>query len=338
MSVSLEAELAALASQVRDLPGLRFRRLRLPDDLAAVAELHNRAAEADDLDERESAEDWAQWLNNPSGFDPAEDALAGELDGRLVAYGQARWEPDNDGGRNYSTGGEVVPEVRGHGIGRAILRHNVARLGAMAAGHPSGLDKRLETWAMDTQERRKRLIESEGFEIVRWFFEMLRPTLDDIADLPLPEGLEIRPVLPEHYRQIWAADTEAFRDHWGGMDTSEAMYQRHFSGPSFRPDLWRVAWDGNEVAGVVANVVLTELNRETGVRRGLLDGVSVRRAWRRRGLARALVAASLHALRDEGLTSATLGVDAQNPTGALGVYEANGFAIHRRGMDYRKPL
>jgi ribosomal protein S18 acetylase RimI-like enzyme len=338
VSVSAAGDVAALAGQVRDLPGLAFRRLRLPDDLAPIADLHNRAAEADDIEERESAEDWAQWVGHASGWNPATDALVGELDGRIVAYGQRRWEPDNDGGRNYISGGEVDPEVRGHGIGRAILRHQVERLRELAASHPSGIDKRLETWAMDTQERRRRLIESEGFEVVRWFFEMLRPTLDDIAEMPLPEGIEIRPVTPDHYRRIWDADVEAFRDHWGGMDVSEENYRRVFSGPSFMPDLWVVAWDGDEIAGNVQNQILTELNRATGVKRGLLDAVSVRRPWRRRGLARALVAHSLRVFRDAGMTSATLGVDAQNPMGALGVYEANGFAIHRRGMDYRRQL
>ena len=47
------------------------------------------------------------------------------------------------------------------------------------------------------------------------------------------------------------ADVEAFRDHWGGVDESEAAFERFFSGPEFQPELWRVAWDGNEVAGVV---------------------------------------------------------------------------------------
>jgi ribosomal protein S18 acetylase RimI-like enzyme len=51
-----------------------------------------------------------------------------------------------------------------------------------------------------------------------------------------------------------------------------------------------------------------------------------------------LVADSLRALRDAGMTSATLGVDAENPTGALGVYEANGFVVHRRGLNLRRPL
>jgi ribosomal protein S18 acetylase RimI-like enzyme len=51
-----------------------------------------------------------------------------------------------------------------------------------------------------------------------------------------------------------------------------------------------------------------------------------------------MVAESLRALRADGMTSAVLGVDAENPTGALGVYEANGFRVHRKGMNFRRPI
>ena len=76
------------------------------------------------------------------------------------------------------------------------------------------------------------------------------------------------------------------------------------------------------------------LNRK----RGLLGSVFVRRPWRRRGLAAALVARSLVLLRERGMTSAWLGVDADNPTGALGVYERAGFAVHSARSAYRKPM
>ncbi len=51
-----------------------------------------------------------------------------------------------------------------------------------------------------------------------------------------------------------------------------------------------------------------------------------------------MVAESLRALRDDGMTSAVLGVDAENPTGALGVYVANGFGVHRKGQTFRRPM
>jgi mycothiol synthase len=341
--IETDPELQRLSAAAPAIAGLTFRRLRLPDDLVPVAEMHIRAAIADEIDERESAEDWAQWFAHPSGFDPLTDVVLGEVDGRLVANAQARAQDDNDGGRNYTAGGEVDPEQRGRGIGRALLRHNIRHQQARAEresapGATSQPERRLESWAFESQSRRTRLLESEGFQVVRWFFEMLRPDLDDIADMPMPGGLEIRPVLPEQHRAIWDADVEAFRDHWGAMEDTEHGFSRFFSGPEFRPELWRVAWDGDQVAGVVMNRIMTTFNQESGERRGELAGVSVRRPWRGRGLARALVADSLRGLRDDGMTSAVLGVDAENPIGALGVYEANGFAVHRKGLNYRRPL
>ncbi|HET7521368.1 MAG TPA: GNAT family N-acetyltransferase [Candidatus Limnocylindria bacterium] len=339
--IDLDRELEQVQAEAR-VDGLRFRRLRLPDDLPGLTQMHLRAAIASGTDDRDSQEDWQQWLGHPSGFDPMRDCLVGEVDGRIVAYGQARAEDDSDGGRDYTCGGEVDPDWRGRGIGRAVLRHNirhqVARAAEEAERDPAPRERRLESWSMDTEERRLRLLRSEGFEVVRHFFEMLRPNLDDLADLSLPEGLEIRPVRPEHHRAIFEADVEAFRDHWGSSEAGEEMFQRFFSGSGFQPEIWQVAWDGDQVAGVVMNRVMTVYNEETGERRAELAGVSVRRPWRRRGLARALVASSLRVLRDAGMTSAVLGVDAENPTGALGVYEANGFAVHKRGFNLRRPL
>lgn len=336
-----EAELARLNAEAPEIPGLVFRRVRLPEDLEGIAEMHIRARVADDVDERESAEEWGEWFAHPSGFDPATDVVIGELDGGIVGFAIARVVDDADGGRDYISGGEVDPDVRGRGIGRALVRHNIRRLRGRAAREvdaDSAVERRLESWAMESMERRVRLLQSEGFVAVRSFLEMLRPDLEHIADMPMPAGLELRPVLPEQHRQIWDADSEAFADHWGSQQNTDEAFHHFFSGPEFRPELWRVAWDGDEVAGVVMNKILSRFNEETGERRGEVAGVSVRRPWRGRGLARAMVADSLRALRDAGMTSAMLGVDAENPTGAIGVYEANGFVVHRRGLNLRRPL
>jgi ribosomal protein S18 acetylase RimI-like enzyme len=55
-------------------------------------------------------------------------------------------------------------------------------------------------------------------------------------------------------------------------------------------------------------------------------------------MGQALVLASLNVLRKAGMTSASLGVDAENPHGALGIYERAGFRVTRRERIYRKPL
>lgn len=41
-------------------------------------------------------------------------------------------------------------------------------------------------------------------------------------------------------------------------------------------------------------------------------------------------------VRAAGMTEAMLGVDAENPTGALGVYEGLGFLIHQRTTAYAR--
>jgi mycothiol synthase len=99
-----------------------------------------------------------------------------------------------------------------------------------------------------------------------------------------------------------------------------------------------VAWDGDEIAGAVFNLINAAENKQLDRRRGLLDSVFVRRPWRRQGLAAALVARSLVVLRERGMTSAWLGVDADNPMGAVGVYERAGFVVEMRSIAFRKPM
>ena len=75
-----------------------------------------------------------------------------------------------------------------------------------------------------------------------------------------------------------------------------------------------------------------------GIQRGLVISVAVLSGYRRLGLGRAIVAESLRALKRAGMTTARLGVDAENPHGALGLYESLGFSVVERGRIYRKPL
>jgi ribosomal protein S18 acetylase RimI-like enzyme len=127
-------------------------------------------------------------------------------------------------------------------------------------------------------------------------------------------------------------------DHWGGFDHSEGQFNKWVDESTFDPSLHVVAFDGNEIAGAVINTIYPEANRELGVERGWLDSVFVRRPWRRRGLAKALVARSLTIFRERGMAEAILGVDADNPTGALGVYESNGFVVTEKFTAYRRPF
>ena len=319
------------------IPGLRFRGIQRPADDAAIAELVNAAMKANGIQHRLALAQIASWLDHPSNLDLAADLLFAEVDGKVVAYTEGGWEQDNDGGRNYSIWGEVHPDWRRRGLGTALLRWMEERQRRVAAGHPP-VEKRLESWAGEAEVGRLALLEGHGYEIVRYDYEMERPNLDDIEPLPLPAGIELRPALEEHLRAIWRTEIEVFRDHWGSVDDSEASFERKRTDPRRDMSLWVVAWQGDEIVGQVLNRIDHEANAELGLKRGWVNSVGVRRPWRRQGIARALVAESLRVLRDAGMTSAGLGVDAENATGALGVYEASGFLVTRTDRVYRKQL
>ena len=119
---------------------------------------------------------------------------------------------------------------------------------------------------------------------------------------------------------------------------TDADFRTTYGRAELDTDLWVVAWDGDQVAGVVQNWVWPEENERLGVSRGWLEHISVRRPWRRRGLARAMTAASLVKLRERGLAEAMLGVDSENPNGALGLYEGLGFGVYSRATAYERPL
>lgn len=319
------------------IEGLRFRHYGGAPDLPSVVEVINLENRADDYDEVETVESLSVHLTHlPNGSDPR-DVLLAEIDGMAVGVSWAWWALRDDI-YSYEHTGAVVPAHRGLGIGRAMLRFHEGRLRSIAATHDPGRAKWFATWAPDEAVACQRLLRDEGYEPIRYSFEMARDLREAIPEAPLPTGLEIRPVRPEDHRRIFDANVEAFRDHWGAREKGPEDFARQFEDPNLDTSLWRVAWDGDEVAGVLVNAILAAENEVLGLRRGWLDQLSVRRPWRRRGVARALVASSLRAIRDRGMTEAVLGVDAENPTGALGLYEGMGFKVVRRATSFRKAM
>jgi len=308
-------------------------------DIPAVVRIGNAENEADGIDERLTEEGERGWLGSPSEqFDAARDVVVAELGGEVVAYAGQEWIDTRDGeARSHRLWGQVDPAHRRRGIGTALLADNERRARSLAATHLVDRQRVFGSFAADGRPG-ARLLGAAGYSVERWFFDMVRPTLEGLVDVPLPEGLEVRPVPREQYVALWRANREAFRDHWGGSDESEAAMNRFFDQPDNDPALWVIAWDGDEIAGGVINGINPEENAALGIRRGWLHSVFTRRPWRRRGLARALIAKSMLLLRDRGMTSAGLGVDADNPQGALGLYEGAGFEIHERFNAWRKPM
>ena len=317
------------------IPGLTARPFRDESDYGPLAELMTTSNLADGIEEVPDEAVIRSEYEHQADFDPLADTLFVEVDGQLVAYGEAT-RSVRDGTSVYSTSGTVHPDWRRRGLGRAILRRNERRLREMAARHEDAGRRVLNAWIDDDAGGARELLESEGYHPVRYGFAMIRPHLGDLPDAPLPDGLEIRPVRTEDHRAIYDADTEAFLDHWGARERTEEDFAAMFAAPYLDTSLWRVAWDGDQVAGSVMAAIWPTENERLGVRRAWLEHISVRRPWRRRGLARALIVSALEGLRKGGIDEAMLGVDGENPTGALGLYESLGFVVKARGSTWRK--
>jgi mycothiol synthase len=331
--------MTAFAPELPAIPGLVVRSWQDPADFVPMAEARNAAFLADGLDETTTGEILGNELRGDPRIQPPRDISVIELDGAVVGYAvRWRWVEEASGDAILSHRCYLAPVARRRGVGRAILRANEASLAAETLAPVGGGLRRYETWADDGAVGARALLAAEGYAPARWFFLMLRPTLEAIPEVPLPPGIEVRPVRDRiGARPVMTADDEAFRDHWGYTPTLPEDIEGYLDDPRQDLALWQVAWDRDEVAGSVMPLIDTADNERFGRRRGWIDSVSVRRAWRRRGIARALLVRGLEALRERGLDEAILGVDADNPQGALGLYESVGFALHRRSAVYRKP-
>ena len=234
----------------------------------------------------------------------------------------------------------VHPDRRRLGIGRRLLAgiETLTRRQAAEQARTDGMQHVLTTFFEPDIPGAEAFATAAGFRPHTYGFQMRRPLDEPIADAPLPDGLEVRPVAPDQHRAIWDADVEAFRDHAEPVERDESDFQSWFSKSNLDTSLWHVAWAGEEVAGSVMAFIWPDENASLGVRRGWLEHVSVRRPWRRRGLASALITDALRMLKAGGFEDAMLGVHGENPTGAVALYERLGFRVHRRWVLWRKGL
>jgi ribosomal protein S18 acetylase RimI-like enzyme len=99
-----------------------------------------------------------------------------------------------------------------------------------------------------------------------------------------------------------------------------------------------VAWDQDQVAGMVLNYVHEEENREYQRKRGYTENISVSLPYRRQGLARYLLVLSIKMFQEMGMEETALGVDTKNQNHALSLYEGVGYKVDKKDTVYRKPL
>ncbi len=327
------------ASGFPTIKGITLRRYKGRMDLTEMAALITSSREADGVDYVTTERDLAAQFDNPLDFDPQTDILVVEAEGRMVGLARVWWEDRDDGKRIYCHSVELLQKWRGKGIREKLLLYNERHIRERARKDGKKELGVFELWANDSENDWKSTVLANGYLPVQHELDMVR-SLDEIPEMQLPSGFEIRPGIPAHYGKIWEANKEACRLNWDFSedDWDDEHLEAFKKSSSFQPDLWAVAWDGDTLAGMVLNYILEEENHQFGIMRGHTEHVFVREQYRGKGLARALLARSFRILKDKGMKEAMLGMEVENPHDPLRLYEGMGFRVVKHFTWYHKPV
>ncbi len=309
------------------LPGLWWHRVaRL--DLPAVAAFLEECATHDDNPERMSQADLAEYFDSPRSV-PAQDVLVGlDADGAVGAMAWAGCNRAVTEQRGVHLGGAVHPRRRREGIGRAVLAWELAHGRAWddatrAPGHgPLVMRMLVPTGQGDVRD----LAVRHGLAVERYFVE-LSQRLDGPVQVPPVAGTSLCDWDTERSAEVHAVLDDAFREHWGHVDATPQTWQESIDSHTFRPRWSILAVDDatGAVVGVALNVAYEQDWGPQGFTEGYTDQLGVLAGHRGRGIATALLLASMQRFRDEGLEAAGLGADSANASGAGRLYESLGY-------------
>ena len=309
-----------------------------------------RPATADDVDaimplvQAADAVDHPAWVSpreeidetfESSWIDPTRDSLVGfDADGRVVALGTVVVHPSRDVHLHAYLDGRVLPELRGRGIGRELIRWQHERALEALAELDSPLPAAIFVYADEPNTDGRRLAERRGFAEERWFTSMVRDLSVEIPEVK-PSGDEASVIDIVAYdasrkEATRLARNDAFRDHWGSLETPPERWDQFIEGPFLRPDLSWLAVEGDRVVALALGSVNEEDWEHQGYSSVYVDLIGVTRDRRGRRLAPAVITALLRAGRDAGLDKAVLDVDTDSPTGANTLYGGLGFTPTER--------
>ena len=231
------------------------------------------------------------------------------------------------------------PEYEDLGIGTWMIRWAEQRALSALTDASTGLRfaPRLGTYRHAIKA--KKLFEDLGYRHIRSSYHMIIEMDAPMPEPEFPEGVTLRPYNPETDAEaVYLAENEAFRDHFGHVERpfedgfKQWKHRREQWG--YDPTLYFIAMDGDEIAGV--NLCRTHFPSDAD--RGLVGSISVRRPWRKRGLGLALLRHAFNEFYRRGKRKVGLGVDSQNITGALRLYEHAGMHVDQAYDYYEKEL
>ena len=299
-------------------------------DLPEVVDLLN-TCDVDEHGQEDTTADDIQTQWGLEGFELGRDAWVVDGPAGLVAYAAA-----GDERRTGEIDGDLFVHPAWWDEGGASLGDRLAglverRAAAFAAerGYERGA---VDIFCPAVNRKKRELLERHGYEVRRRFFRMDADLSEELRSFSPPDGIRIAPFHAGIEDEVFRATmTEAFEDYFRhSNETLDGWRQRLLGHPDFDETLWFLAWDGDEPAGASVTYDHGDL--------AWVQGLGVRRRWRRRGLGVALLSHTFAELKRRGQLHVSLGVDAEAEHNALGVYEKVGMKATQTHLLYEKVL
>ncbi|SDD02977.1 Acetyltransferase (GNAT) family protein [Sanguibacter gelidistatuariae] len=259
------------------------------------------------------------------------DTVAGiDATGELRAYATVEIRPGDVGTIRAFVAGGVHPQARGVGLGAALVAWMTDRARIKLVARSDRGPGRIAAYLEDTAPDHWRLYEGAGYTAQRFYSTLRRDLRVDVHEPILEPGLRLVAWSEDVDDATRLAHNDAFRDHWGSEPaTTESWVQGR---STFAPG-WSfvVVDDSRSITGelFVAGYLLSGRYEQdwpvAGYSSGYIEMLGVRREYRGRKIAIALLAAVMTAYREDGIEYAELDVDTDNPSGAFGLYSTLGF-------------
>lgn len=211
----------------------------------------------------------------------------------------------------------VHPDYATLGLYDYLLEISLERARALIPEAQEDVRVSLDVAFVEKNAEMRQTIERAGLTHIRsnWLMQI---DMDTPPPQPVwPECVELRPFSTDLLHAVYEADNEAFQDHWGRVPVDFETWQFFsYKRESFDPDLWFLAFDGDEIAGFA--LCLYELGE------AWVGELGVRRPWRQKGLGLAFLHHAFGEFYRRGLRKVVLNVDSQNLTGATRLYTRAG--------------
>jgi mycothiol synthase len=307
------------------------------DDLVAIVDLINACDAVDQFEENQSVDSFRVWFGHPLRDKARDVRLWRDEQGELRAMAMLLF-PDDEHEAVGNLYAQIHPEVRGSGIEEDVLGWGEATVRAVA--NERGLPPVIRADGREGDTYYVPVLEKHGYVPIRYFFLMRRSLEEPIPEPQFPEGFTLTHLQGDDDVPRWVEMFNlSFIDHFEHHDLTVERRRQRMQAPGYRydRDLIATAPDGTFAAFCLCDID-DEHNKRNNLNDRWIAVLGTRRGYRKIGLGRAMLLAGLRKLKSQGLTSAALGVDAENPTGALGLYESAGFYRDKTGIALRKEL